>query len=184
MALTINSEAGSASANSFIDRDTAQLYFDGRLYSDAWTNASAEDKDKSLVSATNRLNQERWVGMPTEINSQSLSWPRYGVANADYDSGRERGTGWESGLTFDAAWLNSATIPVWLENATCELALVLLDENRLQDTGLELIDQVGVGDLNVTPSKTRRAGRLPEHCMRFIRPYLVGGGGMVPLVRS
>ena len=74
---------------------------------------------------------------------------------------------------------------MWLENATCELALVLLEENRLSDTGLELIEQVGVGDLNVTPSKTRHAGRLPEHCRRFCAPYLAGGsGGMVPLVRS
>jgi hypothetical protein len=80
--------------------------------------------------------------------------------------------------------LNADTIPVWLKNAVCELALVLLQENRLEDTGLELIEQVGVGDLNVTPSRTRHAGRLPEHCMRFIRFYLHGGGGMVPLERS
>jgi len=179
MSLTINATAGSSTANSFIDRDTAQLYFDGRLYSDAWTNASETDQNKALVSATNRLNQERWVGAPTtQVTPAALQWPRYGVIDAARNAERDP---WGSSFT---PYLNSATIPVWLENATCELALVLLEENRLSDTGLELIEQVGVGDLNVTPSKTRHAGRLPEHCMRYCRPYLSGQGGMVPLVRS
>ena len=75
-----------------------------------------------------------------------------------------------------------------LTNNITNLLVNPLVQQAVQEKGidwLELIEQVGVGDLNVTPSKTRHAGRLPEHCRRFCAPYLAGGsGGMVPLVRS
>ena len=182
MSLTIISTAGAIDANSFCDRATAQLYFDGRLYSDAWTDAADTDKDKALVSATNRLNQERYKGMPTHT-TQALVWPRWGVPNPEFEAGNVGGHGLGYGLGW-GRWIDSTTIPDFMVAATCEFALVLLAEDRLSDTGLELIEQVGVGDLNVTPSKTRRAGRLPEHCRRFIDLFLLSTGGMVPLIRS
>lgn len=176
MAITIQATAGHASANSYITRADAQSYFDGRSYADAWTDADDLDKDKALVSATRRLDQERWKGTPT-ATTQSLKWPRYGVENPDYnDSGQWQG--YYGGLLLD-----QTTIPQWLEHATCELALVLLANNLLEDTGLEMLEQVGVGDLNVTPRKGR-AGRLPANVWRSCAPYLMGGGGTVALVRS
>lgn len=183
-AITIVATAKSATANSYITRAAAQLYFDGRPYSDAWNHASGPNQDVALVGATVRLDQEKWQGLP-KTTTQSLRWPRYGVDNADYSQGG--GVFGAFGMSYGLSvtrYLDSDTIPVFLLNATCELALVLLEENRLQDTGLELLEQVGVGDLSVTPSKTRAAGRLPEHCYRFIQPYLIAGRGTVQLVRS
>ncbi len=180
-AITIISTAKSASANSYISRSDAQLYFDGRPYSDAWNNASGAEQDVALAAATTRLDQERWKGTP-QTTTQSLKWPRWGVVDPEYAGGQGYLGGY--GLSWER-WLDADTVPVFLKHACCELALVLLSENRLEDTGLELIEQVGVGDLNVTPSKSRKAGRLPEHCKRFVAQFLLdGGGGVVRLERS
>lgn len=178
-AITIIATAGGDTSNSYITREDAQSYFDGRLYSDAWNDAAENDQNKALVSATLRLDQEVWKGVPTvAVAEQALQWPRTGVIDRTADSARDT---WGASFT---PYLANDTIPVWLQYATCELALVLLSENRLEDTGLELIEQVGVGDLNVTPRK-KSAGQLPAHCRRFCAPYLLyGSGGMVPLVRS
>jgi hypothetical protein len=180
MAITIDSTAKSPTANSYISAADAELYFSGRPYAEAWTAATADEQNRVLIAATLRLDQERWKGTP-QTTTQSLKWPRWGVVDQDYQGGNGYAGGY--GLSWER-WLNSDTIPVFLKNAVCELALVLLTENRLEDTGLELLEQVGVGDLNVTPSKTRHAGRLPEHCARWVRYYLISGGGTVRLERS
>jgi hypothetical protein len=176
MAITIIATAGSASANSFITLAAAEAYFLGRPFCEDWAAASEATKNIALVGATRRLEQEKWRGIPT-ATTQALGWPRAGVSNAGYG---EPGEPWYGGPPL----LADDAIPTWLQYAACELALVLLANNLLEDTGLELIDTVGVGDLNVTPRKGRAAGRLPEHVARYCRPYLVNSGGKVDLQRS
>ena len=176
--MAIIATVGSASANSYVTLAEAETYMDGRVYTDDWDNASDTDKEKALISATLRLEQESWRGAPS-ATTQALKWPRYNVENADYEDAGHGSYPWGWGY-----YLDSTTIPVWLKNAQCELALVLLGTNLLEDTGLELIESVSVGDLNVTPHKSRKAGRLPANVRRFVAPYIVGGGGTVRLVRS
>jgi hypothetical protein len=62
--------------NSYIDVDEAQAYFDNRLYSDAWTNASQEDKSKALITASSRIDNVPVMGIK-KIYSQPLEFPRY-----------------------------------------------------------------------------------------------------------
>lgn len=177
MAIEIIITAGGATANSYASIEAADLYFLGRSFADAWTDADADTKARALVSATRRLDQESWRGTPT-ATTQGLLWPRYGVENPDYQNGSQ-----PSGYYSTTRLLASDAIPGWLERATCELALVLLSNNLLEDTGLEGLESVGVGDLQVTPRKGR-AGRLPANVWRECRPYLLGAGGKVDLVRS
>ena len=113
--------AGNASANSYITVAEADTYFDERLNVSSWTSAGTDDKERALIAATRRIDQEQYEGEKV-ASGQSLKWPRYFATDED---GNEYAT--------DA-------IPTLVEHATCELALKLLNDGAvdpLMDTGLE-----------------------------------------------
>jgi len=134
-----------ASANSYISQTDASKYFAGAIHADAWVNAEGDDKDKALITATRMIDREIWAGAKTSA-SQDLAFPRTGV----YDR--------------DGVALADDAIPQDILDATCEIALALLE-----NTGA----QTGGGAANVkslTTSKTSveffqsksRPGSLPE----------------------
>lgn len=53
----------------------ADAYFNNRLYSQAWTNFSADDKQRALNQATLIINGFNFVGMKTQFD-QDNEWPR------------------------------------------------------------------------------------------------------------
>ena len=83
----------------YINIMNAQLYFNERLNTGSWDNASDEDKDKALLMSTRAIDKLNFVGDKTD-SSQELQFPRGG----------------------------DDVIPTAIEEACCELALTLLDD--------------------------------------------------------
>ena len=166
---TIDATVGGASSNSYITRTNAQLYFDTRVAAEvaAWTDAATADKDRALISATYRLEQEEYAGVVTD-RDQALKWPRAGLSDED---GRQYA---------------DDEIPAPIERAVCELALALLkSEATLGDSGLEGFENVQIGSLEVSPRASRQAGVLPEQVKRFLRGLWEDTGSLTrPVFRA
>lgn len=82
----------------YLTVDAAQSYFDVRLHSDAWDDASLSDKTKALATATraiDRLNFIRYKAVDSQLNE----FPR----------------------------VDDTTVPQDILNACCEEAITLLD---------------------------------------------------------
>lgn len=83
----------------YITVNDAQAYFDDRLNSDAWDDATDDDKLKALKTATRLINNLRFIGKKA-VPGQENEFPRSGQAD----------------------------VPIAIQEATCELALLLLDQ--------------------------------------------------------
>lgn len=122
-----------------------------------------DDHRRAAIMATRRLDQEadRFRGDPVS-STQALAFPRSGIENArtgdDYPSN---------------------TIPLGIELATFELMLAIsTGAFSLDDTGLETIDSINVGALNIVPNG-RAAGALPANVERYLFDFTEAGGGAV-----
>ena len=85
MPIAINATAGDASANSYLTLADAQAIIDGfTAHADvtAWASATTDQKNRALVSATQRLDRERFLGARA-TDTQALQWPRTGVRKPD-----------------------------------------------------------------------------------------------------
>jgi hypothetical protein len=170
------STVGGATSNSFISADDAGVYFDNRLNSTAWDDASSSDKDKALITASKELNLLCWKG--TRVSStQALAWPRSWVINPD------------SAFTQD--YYSESVIPDRVKNATCEYALELLKggdtDITSQDSSREVISET-VGPISVTyanPSqKAQGISRYPN-VIKGISPLLDSlPAGQIRLIRG
>ena len=117
---TINATTGSDTANSYSTRQEADTYHDTHLYGDSWASADGWKKASALIWATRLLDEQlSWLGTKAS-STQALRWPRTDVMDAD-------------GYEFP-----STSIPVWLRNATAELARYLLTEDRTAERGYGL----------------------------------------------
>lgn len=157
MPVTIDATVGGVNANSYVTLAAAEAHFDERLNTGDWDGAANdEEKKKALIQATRRLDQIDWDGRKFE-DDQALQWPRSGTTDRD---------GWA---------FETDEIPPEIKRATYELALAMLAEDLLVDSGLEGFERLAVGPLDITPRHTREAGELPAHVWREIE-HLVGLG--------
>lgn len=83
----------------YIDITGAQTYFDDRLNTEAWDNATDEDKLKALKTATRSINNLHFIGEKAD-SAQDNEFPRRGQTD----------------------------VPEEIQEATCEIALRLLDD--------------------------------------------------------
>lgn len=119
---TLDTTIGGASANSYVTLQNAEDYFDARLNSDVWTNATSDDKNRALIQSTARMNNFNWIGDRVTF-TQRLAWPRWGARKADQVS-----MGYGGGYYFNYADNYLTTeIPQPVKDAQCELALSLLE---------------------------------------------------------
>jgi len=108
MAIIIDATPGGANSNSYITEADAVSYFEGRLHSAAWDDATDENRKSALVMATRTIDQTfAFQGYKTD-SDQALSFPRTGVVNCEGET------------------LASDVIPKAIEDATCEQALAFL----------------------------------------------------------
>jgi hypothetical protein len=157
---TLDATVGGAASNSYVTRAGAQLYMDTRTDVSAWTAAADADKDRALIMATYRLEQEEYLGAIRSYD-QALKWPRGGLTDED-------------GRLYDPD-----AIPAPIQRACTALALAILAGGvTLADSGLEAFINVQVGSLNVTPRAARVAGTLPADVQRFLRGLWVSTSGL------
>lgn len=72
--------------NSYVSEAEATAYFDIRVHATAWTGATAENRQKALLSACQMLdNRIVWYGSKTD-DTQPLAWPRIGVPGVAMDA--------------------------------------------------------------------------------------------------
>ena len=132
MALTLNDTPKAAAANTYASLVTANTYHESHVDSSGtWAGASDPEKNISLVMGTRILNVKfEWAGVATDPD-QVLPWPRAGLL----DFIRRNS-------------LDEDTYPTQLEDATSELARLLLGA----DTTKDLIQSVqGLTGLTVGP---------------------------------
>ncbi len=167
---TLDATVGGASANSYASVADADTYFTERLQATGWTGEDTDDKERALIMATRRIDQEQFQGAKNS-SGQALKWPR--VAATD-DDGEEYGT---------------STIATPVLHATYELALRLLNDDddsvdTFADTGLEEFTMARAGPLDVERNRNFRAGQLPANVRRLLRPVLETSGATVILRRA
>ena len=128
----------------------AQEYFDTRLNIEAWDNASATDRTKSLSMSTRIIDGLNYLGSKTD-SSQENQFPRGGETD----------------------------IPTPIKNACAEIALALLDgvEPDLELENLGIVHQ-GISSAKTTYDRSfvaeHSANGVPSAtAWAYLKPYMV-----------
>lgn len=106
MAATIDATLSGANSNSYITLADAEIYFSERLHTTVWDAAISDTKNRALIMATKRIDQEDFYG-DRSTTTQKLKFPRENLGYLD-------------GVLLDG------TIPLSIQEAQCELAIHLL----------------------------------------------------------
>jgi len=129
--------------------DEAQLYFDTRLHTDAWDEASDTDRNKAIAMSTRIIDQLNYLGAKT-VSTQDNEFPRGG----------------------------DTTNPPAVLNACAEISLALLDgvDPELEAENLHLLSQ-GYSNIKSTydPNTIRAhtiAGVPSRTAWTYLSPYL------------
>lgn len=163
--MVIDATPSGVSSNSYVTLTEANAYFAMRLNADDWSDAEESDKEKALVMATYRLEQETY-DFWRSTQSQALKWPRVGVINPD------------------GVDVPSNLIPIEVKNATYELALTMLKTDFLSSTGLSNFRSMSLAGVISLVPRWLTSGDLPDNVQRWLLGYTVGNSGTVRLVRS
>lgn len=166
MPIVVIATAGAIDANSYATVAQGDLYHQTHLYGTTWENADTDQKGAALIWATRLLDEQiSWNGTKS-TSTQALRWPRTEVMDPD-------------GYYFDGD-----IIPVWLQNATAELARYLLAEDRTAERGYG-ISKVKADVVEVEFDSADEKPILPASVRSMIGPYGSTGSeqGWVSLVR-
>lgn len=144
-------------AYSYATLTYAQTYFDTRLGTAAWDDASTTDRGKALVMATRHINALRFVGYPTtEAEDAGNQFPR--------------GTDTE--------------VPEAIKQACCEEALALLDGETSQEAranGRITSERMSGVSITYDPSHVlehTQSGIVSYNAWRLLVPYLYDSRSM------
>lgn len=175
MAITLIIEDGSIveDANTYVDSAGAfaTAYFEAHLYATTWTAATSEQKKAAVVQATRTIDSLiTWKGRKTD-QDQPRQWPRYQVFAEGF-------------------LVPDDQVPRAVQEATLEMAMALLERNRLADSaatqGVNAL-KLGQGalELELTPDKTTELKAIPDIVRQLLEPYgMTKGGGMKPVFRA
>lgn len=137
---------------------------EGRSGTTTWDAATDDTKNRALVEATNRLEQQDYFGSPT-ASDQRLKWPRAGTHDSD-------GRYWDQDV-----------VPRVVQYAQFEVALALVNgELKFNDSGLEAFDAVRVGPISVDVNHGREAGALPKQARRYLVGLMASAGPLTARV--
>lgn len=138
---------------SYATEAEAMTYFEGRLNTDPWDNASSSDRNKALIMATRLMDRLNYAGAKTD-SAQTLQFPRGG----DVD------------------------IPDDIIVANCECALALLDgvDPELEFENLSMVSQ-GMNSARSTYDRSQipehLLAKIPSAiAWGYIKPYLRDSG--------
>lgn len=151
--LVVEGGTGTPRANSYVTLAYAKEYFVGRrLYSSAWTVASDSVKIVALKQASLLLDGEfTWVGDGPSNDNQGLDWPR---VNA-YDRYNNLIVG----------------VPKRVREATCEVALFLLAQDRFVERQGVGITSLRVDVISIVFDKKDSPETFPPHVARLLTGF-------------
>ncbi len=165
-------------ANTYVDPagTFAAAYVAGSLYTAAWNDASTGRREAAVISASRTLDALYAFRGNRTVTGQPLAWPR-------------------SGVRVDGVTIGRNQLPVALLSATMEMAIALLDRNRLSDTssGSQALEEISLGSgalelkfgSDPTATPITADNMVPPYVAQLLRGYgtRAGTGGMVPIVR-
>lgn len=155
--------------DSYIDLAGAQVYFAGRLYTEAWDSATDTTKEKALRQATREIDRQPFIGRKADA-SQALEFPRCYITDP-------RAPGYNTEHTFQilTGEYCEADVPQAVKDAVCEQALYLLTRGddhrgRLQAQGVR---QASIGGVSETYDRSGLPRLCPE-ARALLLPHLAG----------
>lgn len=160
MALVLNT-------NSYVEIADADTYFETRIDSANWFEATDEVKEQALVTATALVDDHAWIGSAVS-SSQALAWPRNYATYNDPRLGLQ--------VTID-----EATVPTQVKVAVYEQALHLVNNEDLLAGTTQTFESISVGSISLSDSNSdvSKTSIKPSVVMKPIRPLIrKGGGGM------
>ena len=141
--------------NSYVTLAEASTYFAARLNSQVFTAAASALQETAAKQASRTLDYwVDWMGYRS-TEEQRLRFPRYDVVDPD-------------GYVFD-----SNIIPVWLKDATSELMIYMMAEDRTAEPDTKGFKELAVGSLKLVIDKEDRDSVtvLPDIVMSIVEPY-------------
>lgn len=138
--------------NSYVSLETADYYFDERLNSSVWDNATQEEKEKALVTASKKLDNLNFIGSK-KSQTQPMAFPRLFVSD------------------------KVTQMPADIEEAVCEEALALLEFGNSVHTQNKNfgIQSISLGTGSVSYRETKQEGLLSAEAYRLVSKWLCKG---------
>jgi hypothetical protein len=123
--------------NVYISLADAKTYFtNNKLYYDAWTTATDDQKSIALIMATSKIDRQRLKG-ERAVYTQTLQFPRAFFVGDIYNR--------QTGLTIDnvrgEGWYLETSVSNEVKYATCEEALKILTVGANANKRIELQQQ-------------------------------------------
>lgn len=169
MPSAIDSTAKSTTGNSYVSLTEANAYFDDRLYASAWSGASTDDKTRALLMAAQHIDavvdwDESMAGYRTTM-TQAMQWPRTGALTRDGDN-----------------FVNSDTVPDFVKDFQCEVALGYLAKDRTADASARGISSVTAGPVSVSfdGGVSNLQQLIPDTAWQLIAPWVENPGPSSP----
>jgi hypothetical protein len=156
MALVLNT-------NSYVTVTEAESYFETRIDDEKWSSASDSLKNESLVTATQIIDNNPWIGSAVS-SSQALAWPR---KNAMYYDPR---------MGFDVTFTNTE-VPSLVKIAVYEQALHLLNNEDLLAQTTQTYESISIGNISLSDSNNdvARISITPSFVLKPLRPLIRRG---------
>jgi len=156
MALVLNT-------NSYVTVTEAESYFETRIDDEKWSSASDSLKDDALVTATQIIDNNPWIGSAVS-SSQALAWPR---KNAMYYDPR---------LGFDVTF-TTTEIPYLVKIAVYEQALHLLNNEDLLAQTTQTYESISIGSISLSDSNNdvTRISITPSFVLKPLKPLIRRG---------
>jgi hypothetical protein len=142
--------------NSYLTVSEADSYFADRLNAAEWTVATTGDKEKALIMAARQIDRLSFMGSITST-SQSMAWPRTGVADRE---GRP---------------VSSTVVPQEVKDAQAETALSLL-RGELTDGGDRGIQRVKAGSVEVEYDSAVPVRTIPDIASSILASFVIATG--------
>lgn len=160
MALVLNT-------NSYVEIADADDYFETRIDSANWFDATDDIKEQALVTASLLVDDHAWIGSAVS-SSQALAWPR---SNAIYNDAR---------LGLQVTIVNTV-VPAQVKTAVYEQALHLVNNEDLLAGGTQTFESISVGSISLTDSNgdVQSTPIKPSTVMKPIRPLIQRGAAGV-----
>lgn len=150
---------GAVDANSYATLDEANAFHEATLNAGVWATASIATKEIALQWATRLLDEQvDWVGEIVSAD-QALRWPRFDVYSRD------------------GILLESDSIPMFLKNATAELAKQLIASDRTAESSSTGIAELTVDVIKVVFDKTEKKAVLPPAVYAMVKAYGMASDG-------
>ena len=163
--MALDSTIGGSASNSYCSLIEADAYFADRLNGSTFTGQPEGIREKALVTATRRIDEETFVG--TKVNlDQRLQWPRFNV----YD---------EDGLI-----VSHESIPERVKQAVYMTAFELMRTDFLQETYMDNFSFFSVGSVQLKQFTPQSAGKLPAEALRLLRRFMTSGSSGGRLIRA